>query len=98
KGIFRPVPDTSPSDSASVTQFRQQLFGFRDGMTYLAPAPLYHSAPQAALAAALRAGSTAVVMEHFQPEEWLALVERHHVTHCKMVPTMFHRLLALPDE
>ena len=98
KGILRPLPEMSMADSLVIVQFRQRLFGFREGMTYLSPAPLYHSAPQAAVSAALRIGATTVVMEHFQPEEWLALVERHRVTHCQMVPTMFHRLLVLPEE
>jgi acyl-CoA synthetase (AMP-forming)/AMP-acid ligase II len=43
-------------------------------------------------------GCTAVVMEHFDPERWLALVERYGVTHCQMVPVMFNRLLRLPDD
>lgn len=38
-----------------------------------------------------------VVMEHFDPERWLDLVERHRVTHRQMVPTMFHRLLRVPE-
>ncbi|MGH8982003.1 MAG: AMP-binding protein, partial [Acidimicrobiales bacterium] len=59
--------------------------------------PLYHSAPHAAVAAALRLGATVVVMEHFDAELWLELVERHRVTNCQMVPTMFHRLLAVPE-
>ena len=62
------------------------MFGFRDGMTYLNPAPLYHSAPQASVAASLRLGATTVVMEQFDAEQWLALVERYRVTHCQMVP------------
>jgi long-chain acyl-CoA synthetase len=98
KGVLRPLPEISPSESLTVMQFIRRLFGYREGMTYLSPAPLYHSAPQAAVSAALRLGATVVVMEHFDPEEWLALVERHRVTHCQMVPTMFHRLLRLPEE
>jgi long-chain acyl-CoA synthetase len=98
KGILRPLPEMSPSESLAVMQFIRRLFGYREGMTYLNPAPLYHSAPQAAVSAALRLGATVVVMEHFDPEEFLALVERYGVTHCQMVPTMFHRLLALPEE
>jgi long-chain acyl-CoA synthetase len=39
-----------------------------------------------------------VVMEHFDAQEWLALVERYRVTHCQMVPVMFSRLLRLPGE
>jgi acyl-CoA synthetase (AMP-forming)/AMP-acid ligase II len=98
KGILRALPDTAPSDPLPVLGFVQQMFGFREGMTYLNPAPLYHSAPQASVSLSLRLGGPAIVMEHFDPEQWLALVERHRVTHCQMVPTMFIRLLRLPEE
>ena len=98
KGILRPLPEMAPGEALPVMQFIRVLFGFREGMTYLNPAPLYHSAPQASVAAALRLGSTAVIMEHFDAEGWLAAVERYRVTHCQMVPTMFHRLLRLPEE
>ncbi len=97
KGILRPLPDAAPSQALPVMAFVVQLFGFRPGMTYLSPAPLYHSAPQASVAAAIRLGATVVVMEHFDAEQWLAAVERYRVTHCQMVPTMFHRLLRLPE-
>ena len=50
------------------------------------------------MSASLRMGCTTVVMEHFDAEQWLALVERYRVTHCQMVPVMFSRLLRLPDE
>ena len=65
-------------------------------MIYLSPAPLYHSAPQAAVNLTLRSGGTAIVMERFDPEQFLALVERHRVSHTQLVPTMFSRLLKLP--
>ena len=78
--------------------FVRHMFGFREGMTYLNPAPLYHSAPQASVSASLRLGATTVVMEHFDAEQWLQLVERYQVTHCQMVPMMFSRLLRLPEE
>jgi long-chain acyl-CoA synthetase len=98
KGILRPLPEAVPSEPLPVMEFVKAMFGFRDGMTYLNPAPLYHSAPQASVAASLRLGSTTVVMERFDPEQWLALVERYRVTHCQMVPVMFSRLLRLPAE
>jgi acyl-CoA synthetase (AMP-forming)/AMP-acid ligase II len=98
KGILRPLPDAAPSDSLPVMGFLSHLWGLREDMVYLSPAPLYHSAPQANVSAALRLGSTVVVMEHFVPEQWCALVERYRVTHCQMVPTMFNRLLRLPEE
>jgi long-chain acyl-CoA synthetase len=43
-------------------------------------------------------GATTIVMEHFEPEQWLALVDRYRVTNCQMVPVMFSRLLRLPAE
>ena len=36
-------------------------------------------------------------MEHFDPEQYLALVEQHRVTFSQVVPTMFIRMLKLPD-
>jgi long-chain acyl-CoA synthetase len=98
KGILRDLPTSGPGEALPVMEFIRAVFGFRDGMTYLNPAPLYHSAPQASVSAALRMGCTVVVMEHFDPERWLALVERYRVTHCQMVPVMFSRLLRLPDD
>jgi long-chain acyl-CoA synthetase len=98
KGILRGLPEISPSDPLPVMLFVRNMFGFREGMTYLNPAPLYHSAPQASVSASLRLGATTVVMEHFDAEQWLAMVERHKVTHCQMVPVMFSRLLRLPRE
>jgi len=44
------------------------------------------------------AGGTAVIMEHFDPEAYLALVERHRITHSQLVPTMFSRMLKLPAD
>jgi acyl-CoA synthetase (AMP-forming)/AMP-acid ligase II len=98
KGILRPLPDSKPGDPLPLFQFLPWLWRYREGMVYLNPAPLYHSAPQASVAAAIRQGATSVVMEHFDAEHWLALVERYRVTHCQMVPTMFGRLLRLPED
>ena len=47
---------------------------------------------------ALSTGGTLIVMEKFEPEEYLSLIERHRVTHTQLVPTMFSRLLKLPEE
>jgi acyl-CoA synthetase (AMP-forming)/AMP-acid ligase II len=98
KGILRPLPDQHPSRPLSLMAGVRVIFGFRDEMVYVNPAPLYHSAPQGSVSAALRLGSTVVVMERFDPERWLQLVEQYQATHCQMVPTMFNRLLRLPEE
>ena len=67
-------------------------------MTYLSPAPLYHAAPWLGVALTIRMGGTAVIMEHFDPEQFLAFVERYRVTHTQLVPTMFSRMLKLPED
>jgi long-chain acyl-CoA synthetase len=98
KGILRSLPDAAPDANIPAIAFVGQLWSFREGMTYLNPAPLYHSAPAASVACAIRLGAPVVVMEHFDPEGWCRLVEQHAVTHSQMVPTMFSRLLRLPAE
>jgi len=98
KGILRPMPDFHPSEQTPLFAFLNGLWRYREGMVYLSPAPLYHSAPQAAVGLTLRNGGTAVIMERFDPEHYLALVERYHVTHSQLVPTMFSRMLKLPPE
>src|SRR3954466_7496705 len=98
KGILRPLPEQPPSHQLALFDFLQKLWQYREGMIYLSPAPLYHSAPQAALSLAIRNGGTVVIMEQFDPEQYLKLIERYHVTHSQLVPTMFSRLLKLPEE
>ena len=96
KGIVRPLDDIPPGDQLPVFSFLSRLWRYRDGLTYLSPAPLYHSAPQAAVNLAIRHGGTVVIMEKFDPEQYLRLVERYRVTHSQLVPTMFSRVLKLP--
>jgi long-chain acyl-CoA synthetase len=98
KGILRPLPTTPPAEPLPIAEFIQKLWRFREGMIYLSPAPLYHAAPLLGVAMTIRAGGSVIVMEHFDPEQFLALVERHQVTHTQLVPTMFSRLLKLPTE
>ena len=56
-------------------------------VVYLSPAPLYHAAPAGWSTGTHRLGGTVVVMERFDPLEWLRLIEEHKVTHTQMVPT-----------
>jgi long-chain acyl-CoA synthetase len=98
KGILRDLPDVPPVPPLPLFDFLRQLWRYREDMVYLSPAPLYHSAPQAAVGLTLRVGGTVIVMERFDPERWLALVEQYSVTHSQLVPTMFSRMLKLPDD
>ncbi|WP_050419875.1 AMP-binding protein [Bradyrhizobium tropiciagri] len=97
KGIVRPLPEQPPSQNLPLFDFLTKLWHYREGMVYLSPAPLYHSAPQAAVNLTIRMGGTVVIMESFDPERYLQLVETWGITHSQLVPTMFSRLLKLPE-
>ncbi len=66
---------------------------------HLCTGPLYHAAPLAfSLTGPLTAGVGVVCMDGWNEREALDLIERHGITHTHMVPTMFHRLLAIPED
>ena len=75
------------------------MFGLEplDGHVHLCGSPLYHTAVLNFAAISVQLGHTVVLMDRWDPESMLALVERHRVTHSHMVPTQFRRLLALPE-
>ncbi len=98
KGIKWPLALSPMGTPPALLGLAQQLFGFDADTVYLSPAPLYHAAPLRFCMIVTRMGGTAVIMERFDPEQYLALVERHHVTHSQLVPTMFNRMLKLPAE
>ncbi len=66
-------------------------------MATIIPGPLYHSAPNAYGNSIVRLGAEVVLQSRFDPEELLMLIERHRITHIHLVPTMFVRLLKLPE-
>ena len=74
------------------------LLAMSDESVYLSPAPMYHGAPLRFTMAAHIIGATTVMMERFDAAEFLTAVERYSVTHTQVVPTMFVRMLKLPDE
>jgi acyl-CoA synthetase (AMP-forming)/AMP-acid ligase II len=98
KGIRRALTGQPFGTDAILAPMLSGLMGFTDGDVYLSPAPLYHSAPLVWSMTVHRMGGTVVVMERFDPTNCLALIEAHRVTHAQFVPTMFVRLLKLPDD
>ncbi|MFU8817792.1 MAG: AMP-binding protein [Pseudomonadales bacterium] len=63
----------------------------------LCTGPAYHAAPLAFnVTSPLNAGVGVVLMDRWDAEETLRLIERYRITHTHMVATMFHRLLELP--
>ena len=99
KGIRQPLPDHAVDEPGYpyVAVFGA-LYGFDTETVYLSPAPVYHAAPLRFGGVVHALGGTLVMMERFEPEAALAAIERHRVTHTQMVPTMFVRLLKLPEE
>jgi fatty-acyl-CoA synthase len=98
KGIRRPLSLGPMGEGPPSAVPLLQALGLGAGDRYLCPAPLYHAAPLAWSMSAQRLGATALVMERFDPAGALDLIERHAVTHGQFVPTMFVRMLKLPDE
>jgi len=100
KGVRRPLPDASPDDAAIPFLDMLGLFGISTTSddVHLCTSPLYHTAVLAFAASALHTGQQVVLMDRFDAATTLELIERHHVTNSHMVPTQFHRLLALPEE
>jgi long-chain acyl-CoA synthetase len=96
KGVVR-LPNPTPSQAVATVLELAAYDGARD--VHLCTGPAYHAAPLAFSAIQpLNAGVTVVLMDGFKPELVLDLIARHKVTHTHMVPTMFHRLLAVPAE
>ncbi|MGB3811372.1 MAG: AMP-binding protein [Parvibaculum sp.] len=96
KGVFR-RKRPGPSNTSIASNKLAAFVPGKDLM--LVPGPIYHSAGlHTNLHKAIINGIGAVIMPKWDPEEALKLIERHRITHAHMVPTMFHRLLNLPDE
>ncbi len=92
------TPQALEQSGGNVAPMMQMLFGVNADTVYLSPAPLYHAAPLRFTMGVHRLGGTAVVMEHFDAEQFLAIIDEHHVTCTQVVPTMFVRLLKLPED
>ncbi|MBM3556386.1 MAG: AMP-binding protein [Alphaproteobacteria bacterium] len=97
KGIKTELLDEAIDAPTPLIGLTQKLFALDDHAVYLSPAPLYHAAPLRFNMTVMRFGGTSVIMEHFDAEEALRLIEKHRVTHSQWVPTMFVRMLKLPE-
>ncbi|WP_238475448.1 acyl-CoA synthetase [Sphingomonas cavernae] len=98
KGVRVALPEDQAIDAPSVlVQLAQALYGFGKDSIYLCPAPLYHAAPLRWSMVVHRLGGTIVLMDHFDAEEALKLIERYRINVSQWVPTHFVRLLKLPE-
>jgi len=98
KGVRR--KPMNPAQIAAAERIGALTYGIKpdDDQVVLLNGPMYHSAPNSYGMLAFRHRCTIVLQPRFDPEDLLRLIELHRVTHMHMVPTMFVRLLRLPDE
>jgi long-chain acyl-CoA synthetase len=98
KGVKAPLPEQQVHEvSDPLLPLFGSLYSFDADTVYLCPAPLYHAAPLRFGGMIHSRGGTVVVLPRFEPLAALAAIERYGVTHSQWVPTMFVRMLKLPD-
>jgi acyl-CoA synthetase (AMP-forming)/AMP-acid ligase II len=99
KAVRRTLPeDGEGSWAQKVLEYSlAQRYEMTPSSVYLSPAPLYHAAGVNYTMAVHRVGAAAIVMRRFDAEAVMRLIETHRVTHAQFVPTMFVRMLKLPE-
>lgn len=99
KAVRRPLPtDGNGSWGQNLLEHAlRHRYGMTHRSVYLSPAPLYHAAGINYTMAVQRVGAATVLMRRFDAEAVLRLIDTHRVTHAQFVPTMFVRMLKLPE-
>ena len=99
KGVRRALTGEDPDSPPFASTWFFGLFGLKpfDGHVHLCCSPLYHTAVLNFATISVQLGHPVVLMDRFDPETMIALIDGHRVTHTHMVPTQFRRLLALPE-
>jgi long-chain acyl-CoA synthetase len=95
KGVRRSAP--TPAQITAAEAMRALIYGLKPGVRALLPGPLYHSAPNAFALRAGRLGGALLMMPRFDAEDFLRLVQHQKIDNVFMVPTMFVRLMKLPE-
>ena len=99
KGVRVPLPERQVDEPGDMlVAVFGAVYGFDENAVYLSPAPLYHAAPLRFVGIVTATGGTVVIMSKFDAETALSLIERFRITHSQWVPTMFVRMLKLPQE
>ena len=95
KGVVRPVNySTGLSGLTSAPGY-----GPGKGQLHLCTGPMHHGGPLVySMEVPISQGVGTVLMDRWDAAEALRLIEKHRITHTHMVPTMFHRLLRLPED
>jgi len=97
KGVKPSLTGKPLGATATVARLMRRGFGVTESSVFLSPAPYYHAAPMKWGHGITVLGGTLVIMEKFEAEKALKAIDRYKITHSQWVPTMFHRLLEVPD-
>jgi long-chain acyl-CoA synthetase len=102
KGVRRPLapPELEPDIVFTMMTALLAMFGIeaeKDNV-HICGSPLYHTAVLVFASSSLHFGHSVVLMDKWSGEEMLRLIDKYKCTASHMVPTQFHRMLALPDE
>ena len=95
KGIRRAA--ATPEQAARGLEILRHVLGFEPGMRALVSAPMYHSAPNSYAIGASMENAHIFIEGRFDAEHTLRLIEQHRITHAYLVPTMYVRMLKLPE-
>ena len=98
KGIKVPLIGGEVDEDNMWVKRYVSLYGLTDKSVFLACAPLYHTAPLLFATNVMRRGATVVIMKKFEARQTLDAIQTYNVTLSQMVPTMFIRMLGLPEE
>lgn len=98
KGIRRPISDGPSEVHRLATYHFRARFGLSGRDVIGVTTPLYHAYGLVVAMTGLRIGATVTMLERFDPATLLDMISRERVTYAGLVPTMFVRLLRLPDE
>ena len=96
KGVRREVP--SPKQIEAVVNMRADVYGLVSGIRALLAGPMYHAAPNSFGTRAGQIADLFVIEPYFDAERFLQIVEAQKIDTTFMVPTMFIRLLRLPED
>jgi long-chain acyl-CoA synthetase len=98
KGVRLPLPEASPETPPARFAMLLQQYGFAPDSVFLNPGPQYHAGPLRFMMSIMRSGGTVIGFHKFDPVATLQAIETYKATHAFFVPTMFSRMLALPEE
>jgi long-chain acyl-CoA synthetase len=98
KGVRTEFPDVPPETPPQRLAMLIDQYGFDDSTVFINPGPYYHAAPGRMMMSIHRTGGTVIGFRSFDPAVTIEAIGTYGGTHGFFVPTMFGRMLALPDD